>query len=155
MQWSLFIKLVAMAPALFSIMASAKGSYGGQYTLTSGFDRYQNAITIPDGDFSLNIEESDSATDYEMQLKVFNTMGTTFNVTGPSGTSSTKEAIEVGEVWSTRMKPPEPLYQLELMMARMLPTMTTIEFILATGELTLEGEEGGLTFEISSLIPSD
>jgi hypothetical protein len=143
---SFTINFLASVLTLCFTSAMVTADYSGTYRLIAGTDAVRNAITIPPGDFRLEIAATSKQSQYQISIKVGNSMSTFFTVKTPNESSvlSAKESIEVGGVRSTRMLPSPTLAALERVLSNALPAMSTIE--VSDGQLLLEGDAGDLTF---------
>jgi hypothetical protein len=112
-------------------------NYVGTYRLTAGVEN-SAPISIPEGDFLLRIDEPSPENQYQFNIKVGNSLGSKL-VVNDDNTAS------VGSVHSTRMLPPPPIFELEKVLSRLLPTTSRINRI--ESKLLIKGSDSALEFE--------
>jgi META domain len=121
--------------------AMAVQNYEGMYRLTKVFDEKMGEIPIPEGDFVLRMDPSKpDVNQYNLGIKLGNSMGTSAIVSELDNESSSEDAISISGVRSTMMMPPPEIFKVETAMSDLLPAVTTIA--LVDDVLTLKGSKG-------------
>ena len=127
-------KIVTTSLILPMVLAT---NYAGTYRLTGGVEN-SAPISIPEGNFLLRIDEPSPENQYKFNIKVGNSLRSQLTVNDDNTAS-------VGSVLSTRMLPPPPIFELEKVLSRLLPTTSGIDRI--DSKLLFKGSDSTLEFE--------
>ena len=105
-----------------------KSAYVGRWKIVETYDEQNQLVTLPEGDFYLQLAESDNSADNFLSayIKVGNSMRSRITFLGESS-SGIGDTISVGAVMSTMMMPPDSLFRLETYFTNTLPKMNLIE----------------------------
>ena len=126
---------------LLSAMAASCVNYAGTYKLSSAFEN-GSPVHIPPGNFLLQVREADTPNVYPFGIKIGNSLGSTFSVSGDDD-----RTVAVGLMRSTMMMPPPDMFELEKALSRIMPTLTSIQ--LEEDHLVLEGDNAVLSFQVA------
>lgn len=125
--------------SVFLTSTMAVSNYEGVYRLTKVLDVDMIEIPIPEGDFTIRMKPGNVANQYDLGIKLGNSMGTV--VTVSDSDDGEKDAVAIGGVRSTMMMPPEKVFKLEVALSDMLPAATLIH-LEDDNLLVIEGPKG-------------
>lgn len=130
-----------------SMQAASAQSYDGLYRLTKIVDTTIGEVPIPnDGIYTIQMRpsttgSSDIANQYNIGIKVGNSMGGSATIT-PTAKNCGEDEVSIGGIRSTMMMPPPELYRIEVALSDLLPSATTIK--MEDDVLTIKGTKGSV-----------
>lgn len=121
------------------VSAMAVSNYEGEYRLIKVIDTEMGDIPVPKGEFKIQMQPGKIANQYDMSIKLGNSLGTSVTVSDYADDAK-KDAVTIGGVRSTMMMPPENIFRVEVALTNMLPAATLI--FLENDLLAIEGPKG-------------
>eukprot|EP00980_Cylindrotheca_fusiformis_P012187 scaffold2962_cov126-Cylindrotheca_fusiformis.AAC.3 len=123
-------------------MATTESSpFVGEWHLSELVDATTGTLPMPDKVMTVKLQ-SISDTELSLVMKVGNSMRSKITLAG-AGDNSDGEEIKVGPVMSTRMRPPQDLWDVEQFLTKTLETVHKME-INKDDNLVLEGNGGSI-----------
>lgn len=125
--------------SLFPI-TMAVHNYEGVFHLTKVLNAKNEEVLVPEGDFKVRMQPGQQANQYDMNIKVGNSMGASATVSGSD--DDVKDAVAIGGVRSTMMMPPKEIFEVEMALSDILPSARLIYLAENNSLLVIEGSKG-------------
>lgn len=143
--FTIIVSTASLMHCSSSMQAASAQSYDGLYRLTKIVDTTIGEVPIPnDGIYTIQMRpatSSDIFNQYNIGIKVGNSMGGSATIT-PTSNYDNKDEVSIGGLRSTMMMPPPELYRIEVALSDLLPSATTIK--LEDDVLTIKGSKGSV-----------
>lgn len=120
-------------------VAADKSLYVGKWKIVETYDEQLAPVALPEGDFYMELSPNDNDEDDDSlnaYMKIGNNMRTKI-VFSASGGGPDGDEISVGDLMSTMMMPPEPLFKLETYLSNTLPKMNLVQKQKTEGGITM------------------
>eukprot|EP00980_Cylindrotheca_fusiformis_P012188 scaffold2962_cov126-Cylindrotheca_fusiformis.AAC.4 len=139
---SLVASTTTTAESTSSSSSLSSSPFVGEWHLVELIDaKTGNTLPLPNQIMTVKLQ-SISETELSLGIKVGNSMGST--ITLVDTTTATSAEIKVGPVVSTKMMPPQELWDVEQFLTKTLETVNKMEISNQEDNLVLEGDRGSI-----------